>query len=133
VKSIEVLHTSFAVYAGVAAAPLAVVIGLMAASPGVTRHLPRLGKCAAFGAAAAGALVWWVSAKRHAQLAAQAARPVHGHHVTTAYLLAHGFAAAFLIAIAAAFTIATLVARRRPPAPGRAPARPRAGAGTWPS
>jgi hypothetical protein len=133
VKSIEVLHTSFMVYVAVAAAAVVVVIGLMVASPGVTRHVPRLGKCAAFGAAVAGGLVWWMNAKRHAQLAAAAARPVNGHHVTAGYLLAHGFAGAFLIATAAAFTIATLVARRRIPAPGRVPARPRAGTGTWPS
>jgi hypothetical protein len=131
VKSIEVLHTSFAVYAGVAAAALAVVAVLALA--GARRLAARLGKCAIIGAAAAGVLVWFADTRRHAQLVKQAARPVNGHHVTTAYLLADGFTAAFVIVTVGAFIIATIAARRSTPVLGRAPARPRAGAGTWPS
>jgi hypothetical protein len=127
----KVLHTSFAVYVVVAAVALAVVIGLIARSPGVARHMPRLGKCAVFGAVAAGGLVWFADAKRHAALVASAAKPVSGHHVTTAYLLADGFAGTFVIVTVVTFAIATWVARRRAPAFGRVPSRPRAGAGTW--
>lgn len=132
-KAIEVLHTSFTVYAAVTAIATAIVIGLIVTSPGAAGHMPRLGKCAAFGAAAALALIWYVDTRRHAQLVAQAARPVSGHHVTTAYLLADGFAGTFLIVTVAAFAVATVVARRRAPALGRAPSRPRAGTWTWPS
>ena len=130
-KSIEVLHTSFGVYAGVTAAALAVVAVLALA--GARRLAARLGKCAIVGAVAAGVLVWFAGTRRHAQLIKQAARPVNGHHVTTAYLLADGFTAAFVIVTAVAFIIATIAARRSTPVLGRAPARPRAGAGTWPS
>ena len=128
-KAIEVLHTSFAVYAGVAAAALAVVAVLALA--GARRLAARLGKCAIIGAAAAGVLVWFAGSRRHAQLVRQAARPVNGHHVTTGYLLADGFTAAFVIVTVAAFIIATLAARRRAPASWQAPSRPRAGTGTW--
>ena len=131
-KSIEVLHASFAVYAAVTVAALVVVTGLIATSPGVARHMPRLGKCAVFGAAVAGALVWFVAARRHAALVASAARPAGGHHLSTAYILADGFAFTFLIVTVAAFIVATVAARRRrrAPAPWQ-PGRPRAGAGTW--
>jgi hypothetical protein len=131
VKSVEVLHPSFAVFAAVTVAAVVVVIGLIATSPAVARHMPRLGKCAAFGAAAAGALVWFLDAKRHAALVASAAKPASGHHLSTTYILADGFAFTFLIATVVAFAIATVVARRRAPASWRAPARPRTGAGTW--
>jgi hypothetical protein len=133
VKSIEVLHASFAVFTAVTVIALAVVIGLITTSPGVARHMPRLGKCAVFGAAAAGALVRWVDARRHAQLAAQAAKPVNGQHLSAAYILADGFAFTFLIVTVAAFAVATVVARRRAPALRRVPSRPRAGTWTWPS
>jgi hypothetical protein len=134
VKAIEVLHTSFAVYAAVTAGALAVVIGLIAASPGVSRHVPRLGKCALLGAVAGGAVIVYAGTRRHAQLLAAAAKPLpHGRHLSVSGLLADGFAGTFLIVTVAAFIIATLAARRRTPAPRRVPARPRAGAGTWPS
>jgi hypothetical protein len=119
------------VYAAVTVIGLVAVIGLAVASPGVARHMPRLGKCAVLGAAAAGALVWFVDAKRHARLAAQAAKPAGGRHLSVAFILADGFAFTFLIVTVAAFAVATVVARRRAPAPGQFPARPRAGAGTW--
>jgi hypothetical protein len=130
VKSIEVLHTSFGVYAGVTAAAVAVVAVL--ALTGARRLAARLGKCAVVGAAAAGGLVWFAATRRHAQLVRQAARPVNGHHVTPGYLLADGFTAAFVIMTVLAFIIATIVARRSTPMLGRAPSRPRAGAGMWP-
>jgi heme O synthase-like polyprenyltransferase len=130
VKSIEVLHTSFSVYAGVLAVAVVVVAVLAVTSPGARRLMPRLGKCATVGALAAAALVAFVDTKRHAQLVKQAARPVSGHHVTVAYLLANGFAAAFLAVTVVTFTIVTLAARR-PPAPRPVTDRPRAGAGTW--
>ena len=134
-KAIEVLHTSFAVYAAVTAVALAVVvIGLVVTSPGVSRHMRRLGKCALLGALAGLALVDYVDTKRHAQLLAEAAKPLpHGGHLSVSSLLADGFAGTFLIVTVAAFTVATLVARRhrRTPASWQAPARPRAGAGTW--
>jgi hypothetical protein len=132
VKSIEVLHPSFAVYAAVTLVALVVVIGLIATSPGVARHLPRLGKCAVLGAAAAAALDIFVDTKRHAALVTSAAKPASGHHLSTTYILADGFAFTFLIVTVVTFIIATVVARRRrAPAPWQAPARPRAGAGTW--
>lgn len=127
----KALHTPFAVYAVVSVVALAVVIGLIATSPGVARHIPRLGKCAVFGAAAAGALVWFVDTKRHARLAAQAAKPANGHHLSAGFILADGFTFTFLIVTVVTFAIATVVARRRAPAFGRLPSRPRAGAGTW--
>ena len=130
-KSIEVLHPSFTVFAVVTALGLAVIIGLVVTSQGVARHMPRLGKCAVLGAAAAGILVWYVGARRHTQLAAQAAKPVNGHHLSAAYILADGFAFTFLIVTVVAFAVVTVVARRRAPAPGHTPSRPRAGAGTW--
>jgi hypothetical protein len=133
VKSIEALHTSSGVYAGVLAVAAVVVVVLAASGPGGRRLLPRLGRCAMVGAAAAGALVWFADARRHAQLVKQAAVPVNGHHETVAHLLADGFAGAFLIVTVVSFVIASLAARRHAPAPGRVPARPRAGAGTWPS
>ena len=133
-KAIEVLHTSFAVYAAVTAAAVAVVIGLVVTSPGVTRHLPRLGKCALLGALAGVALIVYVDTKRHAQLLAAAAKPLpHGRHLSVTGLLADGFTGTFLIVTVAAFIIATLAARRRAPASWQAPSRPRAGTGTWPS
>jgi hypothetical protein len=134
VKAIEVLHISFAVYVAVAAGALAVVIGLIAASPGVSRHMPRLGKCALLGAVAGAALIVYADSKRHAQLLAAAAKPLpHDRHLPVPGLLADGFAGVFLIVTVATFIIATLAARRRTPAPRRVPARTRAGAGTWPS
>jgi hypothetical protein len=133
VKAIEVLHTSFAVYAVVTAIAVAVVIGLVVTSPGVARHMPRLGKCALLGAVAGLALVVYVDTKRHAQLLAEAARPLpHGGHLSVSGLLADGFAGTFLIVTVAAFAIATFTARRRRPVPSwRAPERPRAR--TWSS
>jgi hypothetical protein len=134
VKAIEVLHAPFAVYAGVTAAALAVVIGLVVTSPGVAGHMPRLGRCALLGALAGLALAVYADKERHAQLLAAAAKPLpHGRHLPVSSLLADGFAGTFLIVTVAAFIIATLAARRRTPAPGRVPARPRAGAGMWPS
>lgn len=130
-KSTEVLHTSFAVFAAVTVVALVVIIGLIATHPGVARHLPRLGKCAAFGVAAAAALDIFVDTKRHAALVASAAKPANGHHLSTTYILADGFAFTFLIVTVVAFAVATVVARRRAPASWRAPARPRTGAGTW--
>jgi hypothetical protein len=132
-KSIGALHTSFGVYAGVLAVAVVVVAVLAASGPGGRRLLPRLGRCAFAGVAVAGALVWFADAKRHAQLVKQAAVPVNGHHVTVAHMLADGFAGVFFAVTAVAFIIASLAARRRAPVPGRMPARPRAGAGTWPS
>jgi hypothetical protein len=134
VKAIEVLHTSFAVYAAVTAVALAVVAGLVVTSPGVSRHMPRLGRCALLGALAGLALVDYADTKRHVQLAAEAAKPMpHGGHLAVSSLLADGFAGTFLIVTVAAFTVATLAARRRRRAPAswQAPGRPRAGAGTW--
>jgi hypothetical protein len=131
VKEIEVLHASFGAYVAVTAIAVVVIIGLVVTNPGVARHLPRLGKCAAFAAFAALALDIYADTRRHAQLVAEAARPVNGHHVTAGYLLADGFAGTFLIVTVVTFAIATVVARRRAPAFGRVPARPRAGAGTW--
>jgi hypothetical protein len=133
VKSIEVVQTSFGVYAAVIAVAVVVVVGLAVTGPGARRPMARLGRCAIGGAAAAAALVWYVDTKRHAQLVKQAARPANGHHLTVAHVLADGFAATFLIVTVTAFIIATLVARRRAPAPWRMPARTRAGARTWPS
>jgi hypothetical protein len=131
VKSIEVPHVSSAVFAAVTVIALAVITGLIVTSPGVARHMPRLGKCAVFGAAAAGALVWYVDARRHAQLAAQAAKPVNGQHLSAAYILADGFAFTFLVVTVVTFAIVTVVARRRAPALGRAAPHPRAGGGMW--
>jgi hypothetical protein len=134
VKSIEVLHASFAVYVAVTGVALVVVIGLIAASPGVSRHLPRLGKCALLGALAAGALIVYVDTRKHAQLLAAAAKPLpHGRHLSVSGLLADAFAATFLIVTVLAFVLATLVARRRAPAVLQVSARSRAGAGMWPS
>jgi hypothetical protein len=132
VKAIEVLHMSFAVYAAVTVVAIVVILGLIVTSPGVARHMPRLGKCAAFGAAAALALDIYVDTKRHARLVAEAAKPVSGHHVTTVYLLACGFAGTFLIVTVAAFAVATLAARRRAPVRRPVAGRPHAGAGTRP-
>jgi hypothetical protein len=131
VKSIEVVHGSFAAYAGVLAVAVLAVAVLALSGPRARRHLARLGRCAIAGAAAAAALVWYVDAKRHAQLAAQAARPANGHHLTAANVLADGFAATFLAVTVLAFVLATLASRRRPPAPVRMPSRPRAGTRTW--
>ncbi len=112
-KSIEVLHPSFAVYVGVLVAGLIVIGGLVAASPRMSGHLRRLGKCAIAGVAAATALVVYVDSKHHAQLAAAAARPAGGHHMTVGYLLADGFVFTAAIVTIAVFAVATLVARRR--------------------
>jgi hypothetical protein len=133
VKSVEVVQTSFGVYVAVIVVAVVVVVGQAVTGPGARRPMARLGKCAIGGVAAAAALVWYVDTKWHAQLVKQAARMANGHHLTVAHVLADGFAVTFLIVTVAAFTIATLVARRRAPAPWRAPARPRAGARTWPS
>jgi len=117
VKSLEVLHPSFAVYAGVLVAALVVIGAVAVTSPGVHGHLVRLGKCAIAGAIAATALVIYVDRKRHAQLAAAAARPVNGHPLSVTYLLADGWAGTALIVTVVLFTVVTLAARRR-----RAPA-----------
>jgi hypothetical protein len=123
-KAIEVLHPSFPVYVGVLVAGLVVIGGLVASSPRVHGHLRRLGKCAVAGAAAATALVAWADSKRHAQLVAAAAKPVHGHPLTVSYLLADAFTFTTLVVTVAVFTVATLVARRRGAgAYGRAAAR----------
>jgi hypothetical protein len=124
VKSVEVLHPSFPVYAGVLVAALVVIAGLVAISPRVHGHLRRLGKCAIAGVIAATVLVVWADSKRHAQLAAAAARPVHGHPLSVGYLLADAFAFTTLAVTVVVFTVVTLVARRRAAgAFGRAPAR----------
>ena len=77
-KSLQVLHPSFAVYAGVQVTALVVIGGLVVTSRGVHGHLVRLGKCAIAGVIAATALVAWVASKKLAQLAAAAVRPVNG-------------------------------------------------------
>jgi heme O synthase-like polyprenyltransferase len=112
-KSIEILHPSFGVYAGVLVAGLVVIAGLVAASPRVSGHLRRLGKCAIAGVAAATALVVYVNSKHHAELVASAARPVSGHRLSVAYILADGFAFTALVVTVVLFTVATLAARRR--------------------
>jgi hypothetical protein len=112
-KSIEILHPSFGVYAGVLVAGLVVIAGLVAASPRVSGHLRRLGKCAIAGVAAATALVVYVNSKHHAELVASAARPVNGHRLSVAYILADGFAFTALVVTVVLFTVATLAARRR--------------------
>ena len=96
-KSIEVLHPSFAVYAGVLVAALVVIGALVVTSPGMHGHLARLGRCAIAGAIAATALVAWVDSKHHAQLVAAAARPVNGHPLSVGYLLADGWTATALV------------------------------------
>jgi hypothetical protein len=113
VKSVEVLHPSFPVYVGVLVAVLVVIAGLVAASPRVSGHLRRLGRCAIAGVIAGIVLVVWADSKRHAQLAAAAARPVHGYPLSVGYLLADAFAFTALAVTVAVFTVATLVARRR--------------------
>jgi hypothetical protein len=124
VKSIEVLHPSFAVYAGVLVAALVVVGVLVATSPRVSGHVRRLGRCAIAGVAAATALVVWADSKRHAQLAAAAAKPANGHHLTVGHLLADAFVFTALIVTVVIFTAVTLMARRRSAAaPVRASAR----------
>jgi len=122
VKSLQVVHPSFGVYAGVLAAALVVIAGLVATSRRAHGHLRRLGRCAIAGAAVATALVVWVSSKRHAQLVAAAARPVNGHPTSTAILVADGFAFTALAVTVVLFAVATLAARRR-----RAPALTRTG------
>ena len=116
-KSLQLLHPSFGVYAGVLAAALAVIAGLVVTSPGVKGHLPRLGKCAIGGVAAATALVAWVNAKRHAQLVAAAARPANGHRLPVAWILADGWVFTALAVTVVLFAVVTLALRRR-----RAPA-----------
>lgn len=116
-KSIEVLHPSFPVYAGVLVAGLVVIAGLAAASPRVSGHLRRLGKCAIAGVAAATALVAYVNGKHHAQLAASAARPGSGHPLSVAYILADGFAFTALVVTLVLFAVVTLAGRRRRQAP----------------
>jgi hypothetical protein len=135
-KSIEVLHPSFPVYVGVLVAGLVVVASLVAASPRVSGHLRRLGRCAIAGVTAATALVVYVNGKHHAQVAASAARPVNGHPLSVAYILADGFVFTALVVTLVLFAVATLAARRRrqapqafawqsaPPATGRARRRP---------
>jgi hypothetical protein len=113
VKSIQVLHPSFGVYAGVLVAALVVVARLAATSRGVKGHLPRLGKCAIAGVAAATALVVYAGRERHARLAASAARPVNGHPQPVAYVLADGFAFTALVVTVVLFAVVTLAARRR--------------------
>ena len=133
-KSLEVLHTSFAVYCGVIVVTLLFLIGLEVTRPGARGYLSRLGRCAIAGALAAAALDIFVDTKRHAQLVKEAARPINGHHVTTTYLLADGFVFVFVIVTVLGFIAATMAARRRPrPAPRASAGRPRAGAGMWPS
>ena len=56
-KSLQVLHPSFAVYAGVLVTALVVIGGLVVTSRGVHGHLVRLGKCAIAGVIAATALI----------------------------------------------------------------------------
>jgi hypothetical protein len=121
-KSLQVLHPSFAVYVGVLAAALVVIVGVAAASRGVKGHLPRLGKCAIVGVAAATGLVAWVNARRHAQLAAAAARPADGHRLSVAFILADGFAFTALVVTVALFAVVTLAARRRRARRSQAPA-----------
>ena len=113
-KSLEVLHPSFAVYAGVLVAALVVIGAVAVTSPGAHGHMVRLGKCAIAGVIAATALVVWAASNRHAQLAAAAAaRPVNGHPLPVAYLLADGFAGTALIVTVALFAVVTLAWRRR--------------------
>jgi hypothetical protein len=131
VKSLEVLHPSFAVYAGVLVAALVVIGAVAATSPGVHGHMVRLGKCAIAGVIAATALVVWAGSNRHAQLAAAAARPVNGHPLPVAYLLADGFAGTALIVTVALFAVVTLAARRRP-ASARRPVSSRTIRTGWP-
>ncbi len=112
-KSLEVLHPSFAVYAGVLVAALVVIGAVVVISPGVHGHMVRLGKCAIIGVAAATALVVWVDSQRHAQLVAAAARPVNGHRVSVTYLLADGWTGTALIVAVVLFAMLTLAARHR--------------------
>ena len=131
-KSLQVLHPSFAVYAGVLVTALVVIGGLVVTSRGVHGHLVRLGKCAIAGVIADTALVAWVTSKKHAHLAAAAARPVNGHRVPVSYLLADGFAGTALIVTVVLFAAVTLTARRRrTPAFGR-PAQRRTVRTGWP-
>ena len=131
-KSPQVLHPSFGLYVGVIVAALVVIAGLAATSPRLRRPLVRLGKCAIAGVIAATALVVWADRKRHAQLAAAAARPVNGHPTSVAYLLADGFAGTALIVTVVLFAVVTLLARRRrAPAFGR-PAQRRTVRTGWP-
>ena len=112
-KSLQVVHPSFGVYVGVLAAALVVVVAVVVTSCGVKGHLPRLGRCAIAGVAAATALVVWANGKRHAQLVTAAARPVNGHPLSVGYLLADVFAVTALVVTVVLFTVATLAARRR--------------------
>jgi hypothetical protein len=113
VKSLQVLHPSFGVYVGVLVTALVVIAGVVATSWGVKGHLPRLGKCAIAGLAAATALVVYVNSKHHAQLVASAARPVNGHRLSVAYILADGFAFTSLVVTVVLFAVVTLAARGR--------------------
>ena len=131
-KSLQVLHPSFAVYVVVLVAALVVIGGLVVTSRGVHGHLVRLGKCAIAGVIAAIALVVYVNSKRHAQLAAAAARPVHGHRVPLSYLLADGFAGTALIVTVVLFAVVTLAVRRRRALAFGRPARRRPVRTGWP-
>jgi hypothetical protein len=113
VKSLQVLHPSFAVYAGVLVAALVVIGGLVVTSRGAHGHLIRLGKCAMAGVIAAAALVVFVNSKKHAQLAAAAARSVNGHRQSVTYLLTDAFVFTAVLVTVTLFAVVTLVARRR--------------------
>jgi hypothetical protein len=132
VKSLEVLHPSFAVYVGVLVAALVVIGAVALTSPGAHGHLVRLGKCAIAGVIAATALVIYVDSKRHAQLVVAAARPVNGHPLPVAYLLADGFAGTALIVTVALFAVVTLAWRRRGSASARRPVSSRTIRTGWP-
>jgi len=132
VKSLQVLHPSFAVYVSVLVAALVVIGGLVVTSRRAHGHLVRLGKCAIAGVIAAIALVVYVNSKRHAQLAAAAARPVHGHPLSVAQLLAEGFAGTALIVTVVLFAVVTLTARRRRALAFGRPARRRPVRTGWP-
>jgi hypothetical protein len=120
------VHPSFGVYVAVLVTALVVIAGVAVTSRGVKGHLPRLGKCAVAGAAAATALVAWAGARRHAQLAAAAARPANGHRLSVAFILADGWVFTALAVTVVLFAVATLATRRRrAPASARpAPRRP---------
>ena len=131
-KSLQVLHPSFAVYVGVLVTALVVIGGLVVTSRGVHGHLVRLGKCAIAGVIAATVLVVYVNSKKHAQLAAAAARSVNGHRQSVTYLLTDAFVFIAVLVTVALFAVVTLAARRRRTAVFGRPARRRPVRTGWP-
>ncbi len=74
----------------------------------------RFGTSMLAGAAAGAALTWFEATKRHAALAAAAAKPMaHGQHLSTTSILAAGFVATTVAVGLAVFTVATVYVRKR--------------------